>query len=138
MTVNTVVTGVELSADEPFPERRVARVQSGVPVLVPAQHVGIFFEALREFIDAESLVYRRIGQVRLANEFGGGMVIFFLLPMDRNLRLVDVGVGLASCLCFVQLCFLRHRMSVIRSIFLMLSRRCDHCIRRSVPSGERS
>jgi hypothetical protein len=53
-----------LSADEPSPERRDAGVQSGVPVLVPARHLGIFFEALREFIDAESLVYRKIGLVR--------------------------------------------------------------------------
>ncbi len=61
MPVNTVVAGVELSAHEPLPERRVAGIQGGMPVLVPAQHVGIFFETLREFIAAEPLVDRRIG-----------------------------------------------------------------------------
>ena len=64
-----------------------------MPVLVPTQHIGIFFEALGEFIDAESLGDRRIGQVRLANEFGRGMVVSFLLPMDRNLRLINISVG---------------------------------------------
>src|SRR6516162_8257964 len=112
MAVDTVVTGVELSADKPFPERRATGVQSGVPVLVPTQHVGIFCEALREFFNAESLIYRQIGQVRLADESGRGIEICFLFPMDRNLRLADIGCfdGFLSCVCFLPLCLIWHRV----------------------------
>ena len=35
--VDAVERGVELSTDEPLPERSVARVEGGVPVLVPGQ-----------------------------------------------------------------------------------------------------
>src|SRR6516225_3962300 len=105
MAVDAVITGVELSANEPLPERRVAGIQRGVPVLVPAKHVGIFSETVREFFDTESLAHRRIGQVRLTNEFGGGIEIFFLFPMDRNLRLANIDIGLCHCCWF---CFLWH------------------------------
>src|SRR5260370_8732042 len=46
MAVNAVVTYLEFSADIPFPERGVAGVDRGVPVVVPAQEVAIFAEPL--------------------------------------------------------------------------------------------
>ena len=37
VAVDAVVAGIQLSADEPFPKRRMIGVQGGVPVLVPVQ-----------------------------------------------------------------------------------------------------
>src|SRR5262249_41046563 len=138
MPVNTIVTGVEFSADEPFPERRVAGIQGGVPGLVPGQHVRILFEALREFIGTESLVDGRIGQIGLTNKFGGGIVIFFFLPMARDLGLADIShfYGFSFCLWFFPLCLIWHKL-LLCSHDLTLSSGCDYCSRRCVSSAYR-
>jgi hypothetical protein len=51
--IDAVVAGVDLAADEPLPERRIAGVQCSVPVLIPGQQIGVFFEALREVFQPE-------------------------------------------------------------------------------------
>jgi hypothetical protein len=53
VTIHTVDARVEPTADEPFPERRVAGVQGSVPILVPGEQVRILLEALREVLLAE-------------------------------------------------------------------------------------
>jgi hypothetical protein len=43
-------------------------------------------ETLWKMLFAEFFDERRIGQIRLGDEFLGGMVVFFLLPVDGDLR----------------------------------------------------
>ena len=88
--VHAVVRGVDLAAHEPLPERRIAGVKRGVPVLVPAQQIGVLPEALREILLTEALEDARIGQIRLADKFRGRIVVFLLAPMDCDLSLGGV------------------------------------------------
>ena len=55
VAIDAVVAGVELSADEPLPERRVTGVERGVPVLIPVEQFGVFAEAFGEISFAESV-----------------------------------------------------------------------------------
>src|SRR5262249_20747851 len=50
MTINTVIRGVEFSADEPFPEGRLRGVEGFLPLLVPVEKIGVSVEALREVL----------------------------------------------------------------------------------------
>ena len=45
--MHAIVAGVRLAADEPFPERRIVGVQSGVPILIPMQELGILRDSTR-------------------------------------------------------------------------------------------
>ncbi len=85
--VHAIVRGVDLAAHEPFPERRIAGVEGGVPVLVPAQQVGVLSEAFRKIFLAEAFVDVGIGQICLADKFRGRIIVFFFPPMNCDLSL---------------------------------------------------
>ena len=90
VTIDAVVAGVEPAADKPFPEWRVAAVQRGVPVLVPAQQVGVLPKALREVLLAEPLQDRRVVRVGLADKPGRGLDVLLLPPVHGDLGLRDL------------------------------------------------
>ncbi len=68
VAVDAVVAGVEPPADEPLPEGRVAGVERGVPVAIPAEQVGVLPEALGEVVLPESIQDGRVRGVGLADE----------------------------------------------------------------------
>ena len=68
VAVDAVVTGVEPAPDEPLPKRRVGGVESGMPVRVPVEQVGVLPEALGKALFAEALVNGGLRRVRLADE----------------------------------------------------------------------
>src|SRR5207244_2680928 len=88
--IDAVVRGVQPAADEPLPERRIVRVERGVPVLVPSEQVSILLEALREIPLRESLEGARICQVRLGDERRRRGVIFLFPPVNGDLRLGEL------------------------------------------------
>src|ERR1017187_1905485 len=90
MPVHTVVRGVDFAAREPLPEWRITGVERRVPVLVPAQQIGVLPEALREILLAEAFVDVGIGQICLADKFCGRIIVFFLPPMDCDLGLAGL------------------------------------------------
>src|SRR6516225_7912684 len=87
MAIDTVVTGIELAADKPSPERRMASIKRDVPSLRPVQEIRILLEALRKLVEAETVEDGWILQVGLSDEFFRRTDIVFFLPVDRNLRL---------------------------------------------------
>jgi len=87
MTVDAVVARVQPPAHEPLPERRVARVERRVPVLVPRQQVRVLLEALGKVLLAESLEDGRVGRVGLPDERRRRRVELLLPPVHRDLRL---------------------------------------------------
>ena len=96
--VETVVAGVQPPTHEPFPERRIARVESGLPVLVPVEQVGVLLEALWKVVEGEAFEDLLVGQVRLPDEARGRVDVVLFLPMDRDLRLGHAG-RLLFCHC---------------------------------------
>ena len=56
-----------------------------VQVLVPSQQVGVLAETLREVLFRKPVVYRRVGQVRLADEAGPRIEKSLFFPVDRDL-----------------------------------------------------
>ena len=88
--VHAVVRGVDLAAHEPLPERRITGVERGVPVLVPAQQIGVLPEAFREILLAEAFEDVGIGQIRLADKFRGRIIVFFFPPMNCDLSLAGL------------------------------------------------
>ena len=58
-----------------------------MPVLVPAQKVGVLPKAFREVLLTEAFSNVGIGQVRLADKFRGRIIVFLLPPMDCDLSL---------------------------------------------------
>ena len=96
VAVNAVVAGVQLAAHKPLPEGRIAGVERCMPVLVPVEQVGVFFEALREVFLAETLVNGFIRHVRLGDEVHGGIVVIFFAPMYRHFRFGDFRFGVVS------------------------------------------
>src|SRR5581483_1085198 len=97
MAVDAVVARIQRSAGEPFPERRVARVERLVPLPEPCQQLGIFVEALREVVERETFADTGILQVRLRDEFRNRVEIVLFLPMDCDLRLGQFEGGIAHC-----------------------------------------
>ncbi len=87
MAIDAVVTGVDSAADEPSPERRIARVERDVPGLVPVEKIGVLLEAVREVVETESFKDRLVGQVGLNNEFLWRVNVGLFLPVDRDLCL---------------------------------------------------
>ena len=55
MAIHAVVRSIELPAHEPLPEWRIIGIERRMPILVPTQQVGVFPEAFRKFILAESV-----------------------------------------------------------------------------------
>ena len=82
VTIHAVVRGVELAADKPLPEGRIAGVEGGVPILVPRQEIGVFAKAFRKVFFAEPFDNAGVGEVRLADKFRRGIIVFFLPPMN--------------------------------------------------------
>jgi hypothetical protein len=84
--VDAVEAGIQTAADEPLPERRIARVERGMPVGVPREQVSILLKALREALFAKPLANGRVGRIRLRDEGNRGVVVLLLAPMNRDLR----------------------------------------------------
>ena len=91
ISVYAVVTSIQFPAHIPFPERRIARVQSRVPILIPGQQVRIFPKTFGKMFFLEPLHDGRVHQVRLSNELRGRIHALLFLPMDGNLRLAYLG-----------------------------------------------
>src|ERR1700686_3768112 len=68
MAINAVDARVEPATDEPLPERRIAGVQRGVPVLVPREQVRVLLEALGEVLLAEAFADAGVACIRLSDE----------------------------------------------------------------------
>jgi hypothetical protein len=58
-----------LAAREPFPARCIAGIQDGVPVFIPVEEIGVFFEAIRKVVQAEPFINVGIGHIGLSNKF---------------------------------------------------------------------
>jgi hypothetical protein len=93
MTIDAVVAGVELAAYKPFPKGRIVGVQSGVPILIPIQQIGVFAKTFWKMLFIETRDEIRIIQVGLADEFGGRIKIFFFFPMHCDLGFILFGCG---------------------------------------------
>src|SRR6516164_11419663 len=87
MAINAVVTGIEPTADKPFPEGRMASVQRDVPILVPVEEIRVLLKALRKVVEAEAVEDSRVLQVGLSDECFRRANIVLFLPVDRNLGL---------------------------------------------------
>src|SRR5215469_2195142 len=90
MAVDAVIAGVEFSADEPLPERGMAGVQCGMPILIPVQHFGVLAIALREILFAKAFQDAGIVQVGLGNEARRRPNVLFFLPVNGNLRFAEL------------------------------------------------
>ena len=84
MAINAVVTRIDLTADKPFPAGRIAGVQSRMPVFIPIEQIGVFFETVGEIIQAKAVIDAGIGHVGLGNKFRAGVKVLFFAPMYRN------------------------------------------------------
>ncbi len=85
--VDAVKGSVELPTHKPLPERRVARIERGVPVLVPRQEIAVFLEAFGEVLLGESFEDRGVVGVGLTDELRWRVEVLLLPPVDRNLGL---------------------------------------------------
>src|SRR5260370_42644869 len=102
--VDAVVADIELAAYEPFPERRMAGVQRGVPVMVPIEKLGVFAKTFGEVCFAEALHDGRVVEICLPDKFRGRAEVFLFFPVHRDLRFilavlrfaVGLGGGLAG------------------------------------------
>ena len=90
VTVDAVVADVQLAPDEPLPKGRIAGVESGVPIVVPVEELGVFVEAFREMFFAEFLDKSGIGEIGLGGEASRRVEVFFFFPVDGDLSLGDV------------------------------------------------
>ena len=86
VAIDAVVTRVELSADKPFPERRVIGVECGVPILVPVEKFCVFAKALWKMLFAKTVDDMGIVKVRLRDKAGRRVNVFLFLPMNGDLR----------------------------------------------------
>jgi len=91
VAIDAVVASIDLAADEPAPEGRIAGVKGPFPVLVPVEEVGELLEALGEFVEGKTLEDAGVSQVGLGDELVRGGEIALLRPMHRDLRLGDIG-----------------------------------------------
>src|SRR5260370_14374710 len=86
MPINAVVTDIQFSADKPLPERRIVGIEDRLPALVPGQHLGVLFVALRKVLFAEARHHLWVGQIRLFDKFLGRIEDLLFFPMNRDLR----------------------------------------------------
>src|SRR4029453_7331660 len=91
MAIHAVVTCIDLAADEPAPERGIARVERLLPVLVPVEQVCELLEAFREVVEGETREDFRVRQIRLRDELARRQEIVLLRPMHGDLRLGNIG-----------------------------------------------
>jgi len=87
MAIDAVVTSVDSAADEPSPERRIARVERNVPGPIPVKEIGVFLEAVREVVETEPFKDLVVGQVGLNNELLWRVNVGLFLPVDGDLGL---------------------------------------------------
>jgi hypothetical protein len=85
VAVDTVVTGIDQPAFEPFVAGCVTGIQDLVPVFVPGEQFRVFRVTVREIVQAEPVIDGWIGQVGLSDEFGGRIVVRLFLPVDSDL-----------------------------------------------------
>src|SRR5260370_10696664 len=102
VAVDAVIAGVELASDKPLPERRMAGIERGVPIVIPVQKVRIFVEALGEMLLAEFFDYGGVGEGGLCNELGRRIKGILLFPMGGRFAVIHTLVGLS----FVPACVL--------------------------------
>ena len=89
MPVDAVVAGVQLSAHEPFPERRIARVQRFAPGFVPIQQGSVVIEATREMLFAELFDESGVFEFGLRDKLFGRPIVLLFLPVHGNLRFTE-------------------------------------------------
>src|ERR1700730_273743 len=87
MAGHAVGGGGDLTANEPLPERRIAGIECGMPVLIPTQQVGIFTKTFGEILFAEAFDYIGVSEIGLTDKLGGRIVILLLTPVNRDLSL---------------------------------------------------
>src|SRR5882762_8137796 len=92
MAIHAVVRRVDLAADEPFPERRFARIEDRVIWLEPGEHIRIFLEAVGELVEPELFEDAGVSHVRLCLEFLGRLIVRLFLPMHSDLRFANLGL----------------------------------------------
>src|SRR5438128_1820491 len=88
--VHAVVTRIQLSADKPLPERRVAGIKRRMPVLIPGEQIGILLEAFGKVLLAKALENGRIRGIGLTDKLRRRVVIVFFLPVNCNLSFGDL------------------------------------------------
>jgi hypothetical protein len=72
VSIDAVVAGVDLAADEPAPEWRVAGVERPFPVPGPVEQVCKLLEALAEPVEGKTLKDTVVCQIGLRDEPGFG------------------------------------------------------------------
>src|SRR6516162_4126525 len=87
MAIYAVVTGIELTADEPSPEGRMTGVKRYIPALVPVEEIRVFLKALRKPIEAKAVEDSRVLQVGPSDKCLRWANVILFLPVDRNLGL---------------------------------------------------
>src|SRR5215467_7783608 len=90
MAIYTVVSSVDSPPDKPFPARRIARIQGRMPVLIPAQQIGVFFKILGKMLQAKPLIDLRVRHIGLRNKWRWGINILFFPPVHGNLRFTQL------------------------------------------------
>ena len=96
MPIDAVMRDVELPAHEPLPKGQVAGVQCRMPVMIPAQEVSIFFEALWKVFLAEPFHHGRIDQVGCPMNFADRVEMLLLFQWTAICAsLVSVPTSLA-------------------------------------------
>ncbi len=100
MAIDAVVASIELSSDEPLPERRIAGVERRMPVVIPVEQIGVGAETFGEIFLVELRHKRGVVEICLTDEFGGGEEEVFFFPVDGDLGFV-FSRGWRGFWCFV-------------------------------------
>ena len=96
MAVHAVVASVELSADEPFPEGRIAGVKRLAPGLVPIEQGSVMVEAFGKTLFVEFFDQGGVLEIGLCDEFLRRTEILLFLPVDGDLRLSELLLALRN------------------------------------------
>src|SRR5207302_5660506 len=92
MPIDAVVRGIDFSADEPAPERRLAAIEDLVPLPVPVEQFRELPVVAGELLEGEALEDVLVGKVGLRDELPGRGDVVLLLPVHGDLRLGHLGV----------------------------------------------
>src|SRR5579859_6162304 len=90
VTIDTVDARVQPATDEPLPKWRIARIQRGVPVLIPGEQVRVLFKTVGEVLLAEPLADTRVAGIRLSDELRWRGEVILLAPVHRDLGFSDL------------------------------------------------
>src|SRR5437763_7872765 len=85
VAIDAIVTGVELTADKPFPKRRVTGIQRRMPKVVPGKQICVFLEAFRKVLLTKTFKNTRIACICLSNKLWMCMKILLLSPVNSDL-----------------------------------------------------